>query len=156
MHFIPIDPNQAPKLLELIRALEKEEGFPYPAPVTVELLQKNLLSEDGPGFARFIMVGEDLVGYIVYFYTFSTALGKKGIHLDDLYILPEHRKKGLGLGAMKELARIAKADGCGRIEWWAMRWNEGAVNFYKTMDVQTMDDVIMYRLEGEKLEKLSS
>ena len=151
-----ISADEAPKLLEWVRELEREEGFPFEAPVTAEALQNNLLATDGPGIARFVVAGGQEVGYVVYYFTFSTAEGKPGLHLDDLYIAPEFRRKGYGVAAMKELASIASDKGCARMEWWTLRWNDPAKEFYKALEAGSKDDILIYRMGEDQIKKLKN
>lgn len=156
IRFREITNEEAPQLLDLIRALEEAEGFPFDAPVTVERLQKNLISADGPGVARFVVVGDEIVGYVVYYFTFSTAEGKRGLHLDDLFIKPEHRKSGYGMQSMEELAKIAVEKDCARFEWWTLRWNDPAKEFYKALKAGSKDDILIYRLNEGQICELAS
>lgn len=91
------------------------------------------------------------VGFALYFYNFSTFLGKAGLYLEDLYVLPEYRGKGIGKGIFRQLARIAVEQGCGRIDWWCLDWNKPSIDFYLSLGAQAMDEWTVYRLSGQAL-----
>ncbi|MFA6755429.1 MAG: GNAT family N-acetyltransferase [Bacilli bacterium] len=94
------------------------------------------------------------IGYVVYFYNFSTFTGKAGLYLEDLYLLPEYRHKGYGTYIFKELANIALNNGCARFEWVCLNWNEPSKEFYKKMGAKPMSDWTTYRLDEEGIIKL--
>ncbi|BCX79170.1 GNAT family N-acetyltransferase [Campylobacter sp. 19-13652] len=98
-----------------------------------------------------------LVGYAIYFYSFSTWLGKAGIYLEDLYVKPEFRAKGIGKAFFKELANKCAKDGLGRLEWACLHWNEPSIKFYESLNANNQSkEWRVYRLEGESLDKLKS
>lgn len=96
------------------------------------------------------------VGYAVYFETFSTFLMRPGIFLEDVFVLPAHRRKGLGRSLLSAVARVAVERGCGRFEWIALDWNEPAHRFYEGLGAAHLDEWRMYRMTGEALAKLAS
>ena len=91
------------------------------------------------------------IGFAVYFYSYSTWLGRNGIYLEDLYITPEQRGDGAGRQLLRFIAREALANQCGRLEWSVLDWNEPAIGFYQSLGAQAQDEWIRYRLEGERL-----
>ena len=95
------------------------------------------------------------VGFALFFHNFSTFLGRAGIYLEDLYVLPEYRGRGYGKGLLKELARIAVDRGCGRLEWWCLDWNEPSIQFYKSLGAEPMKDWTVYRISGSTLNELA-
>ena len=99
----------------------------------------------------FVLDGGKEVGFAVFFHNFSTFLGRAGIYLEDLYVLPEHRGRGLGRALLRELARIALERGCGRMEWSCLDWNRPSIDFYRSMGAQPMDEWTVYRLSGDTL-----
>ncbi len=111
----------------------------------------------GKGKAEVIFILEDgkEIGFMVFFHNFSTFLGKAGIYLEDLFILPGYRGKGYGRAALKKLASIAKERGAGRLEWWCLDWNRPAVDFYLSLGAERMDDWTVYRIAGESLDRLA-
>ena len=96
------------------------------------------------------------VGFALFFHNFSTFLGRAGIYLEDLFVLPEHRGKGCGGALLRRLARIAKERGCGRLEWWCLDWNRPSIQFYLSLGARPMEDWTCYRLTGETLDKAAS
>ena len=94
------------------------------------------------------------VGFAIYFYNFSTFIGKPGLYLEDLFVLPEFRAKGIGKALMKELAQIAIDEDLGRIEWSVLGWNEPSIEFYKTLGAVPMDEWTVFRLSSDKFAKL--
>ena len=92
--------------------------------------------------------------FLLYFYNFSTFLGRAGIYLEDLFVQPEYRGRGYGKALLTELARIAVACGCGRLEWWCLDWNKPSIDFYKSMGAVPMEDWTVYRIAGETLQNL--
>ncbi len=95
------------------------------------------------------------VGFALFFHNFSTFLGKTGIYLEDLYVLPEFRGKGYGKGLIKTLAKIAVERGCGRFEWWCLDWNKPSIDFYLSLGAEPMKDWTVYRIDGERLKLLA-
>jgi ribosomal protein S18 acetylase RimI-like enzyme len=91
----------------------------------------------------------------LYFHNFSTFVGKPGIYLEDLYVKPEHRGKGIGKRLLRELAKIAVTRGCGRLEWSVLDWNEPAIKFYKSLHAQPMDEWTVFRVTGDALKDLA-
>ena len=95
------------------------------------------------------------VGFALYFYNFSTFLGKAGLYLEDLFVLPEYRGNGVGKGIFRELARIALEQGCGRIDWWCLDWNRPSIDFYLSLGAQALDEWTVYRLSGDALTRMA-
>lgn len=95
-------------------------------------------------------------GFALYFYNFSTFVGRAGIYLEDLYVLPEYRRKGIGKAFFEELARIATKKGCGRLEWACLDWNQPSINFYLSLGAKPMSDWTVYRLTSDKLKDLGA
>ena len=95
------------------------------------------------------------VGFALYFHNFSTVVGRGGIYLEDVYILPEYRGKGYGKAILKKLAAIAVERGCGRMEWVCLDWNQPSIDFYLSLGAQPMSDWTLYRLTGDALAQLA-
>ena len=94
-------------------------------------------------------------GFALFFHNFSTFLGKAGIYLEDLFVKPEFRGKGIGKGLLKQLAKITVERGCGRLEWSCLDWNKPSIDFYISLDAKPMDEWTVYRLTGETLRKMA-
>ena len=95
------------------------------------------------------------VGFALFFHNFSTFLGRAGIYLEDLFVMPEHRGKGYGKRLLKKLAQIAVERGCGRLEWWCLDWNRPSIDFYLSLGAEPMQDWTVYRIAGDTLTGLA-
>ncbi|MFW2366164.1 MAG: N-acetyltransferase family protein [Desulforhopalus sp.] len=95
------------------------------------------------------------VGIAIYFFNYSTWLGKNGLYLEDLYISPDYRSGGAGKALLKHLAKIAVSEKCGRFEWSVLDWNEPAIQFYKSIGAEPQDEWVIYRLTGQALENFA-
>ena len=95
------------------------------------------------------------VGFALFFHNFSTFLGRAGIYLEDLYVIPQYRGKGYGKGLLKKLAEIAVERGCGRLEWWCLDWNKPSIDFYLSLGAEPMNEWTVYRIAGETLTELA-
>ena len=95
------------------------------------------------------------VGFALFFHNFSTFLGRAGLYLEDLFVIPEYRGKGYGKALRRRLAQIARERGCGRMEWWCLDWNRPSIEFYRALGAQPMDEWTVYRLEGETLKNMA-
>ena len=102
----------------------------------------------------FAIVDNTEVGFALFFHNFSTFLGRAGIYLEDLYVMPEYRGKGIGKAILKKLAAIAVERGCGRLEWWCLDWNRPSIDFYLSLGAKPMDEWTVYRITGDTLTKL--
>ena len=103
----------------------------------------------------FAVVGGEEVGFALFFHNFSTFLGRAGLYLEDLYVLPEYRGKGYGKAILKRLAEIAVERKCGRLEWWCLDWNKPSIDFYRSLGAEPMSDWTVYRLSGDTLKELA-
>ncbi len=141
-------------ILSFIRDLASYEKMPDQVVATEGLLREWLFERKK---AEVIFACEDgkEVGFALFFHNFSTFLGRAGIYLEDLYVLPEHRGKGYGKAILKELARIAVERECGRLEWWCLDWNRPSIDFYLSLGAEPMSDWTVYRITGDKLPELA-
>ena len=103
----------------------------------------------------FAMENEKEVGFALFFHNFSTFLGRAGIYLEDLFVLPEFRERGYGKALLKRLASIAVERGCGRLEWWCLDWNKPSIDFYLSLGAEPMSDWTTYRITGDTLKKMA-
>ena len=103
----------------------------------------------------FAMEGDKEVGFALFFHNFSTFLGRAGIYLEDLFILPEYRGRGYGKATLKKLASIAVERGCGRLEWWCLDWNKPSIDFYLSLGAEPMSEWTTYRITGETLTEMA-
>ena len=95
------------------------------------------------------------VGFALFFHNFSTFLGRAGLYLEDLFVLPEYRGKGYGKQLLKKLAAIAVERKCGRLEWWCLDWNQSSIDFYLSLGAEPMSDWTVYRISGDTLQDLA-
>lgn len=143
-----------PLILYFIRELAAYEVMLDEVTATEELLYESLFQRK----MAEVIIGEyqdKPVSFALFFHNFSTFLGKPGIYLEDLYVIPEMRGKGIGKIILAFLAKLTLERNCGRLEWWCLDWNEPSVNFYKAMGAVPMDEWTVYRLAGQALEDLA-
>ena len=95
------------------------------------------------------------IGFALFLHNFSTFLGRAGIYLEDLFVLPEYRGRGFGKAILKKLAEIAVERECGRLEWWCLDWNKPSIDFYLSLGAEAMSDWTVYRITGDTLKKLA-
>lgn len=95
------------------------------------------------------------IGFALFFHNFSTFLGRAGLYLEDLFVLPEYRGKGYGKQLLKKLASIAVQRKCGRLEWWCLDWNQSSIDFYLSLGAEPMSDWTVYRISGDTLQDLA-
>ena len=103
----------------------------------------------------FVMENEKEVGFALFFHNFSTFLGRAGIYLEDLFVLPEFRGRGYGKALLKKLASIAVERGCGRLEWWCLDWNKPSIDFYLSLCAEPMSYWTTYRITGDTLRRMA-
>ena len=141
-------------ILEFIRALAAYEKMSDQVVATESLLREWIFEKQK---AEVIFACEDgkEVGFALFFHNFSTFLGRAGIYLEDLFVLPEYRGKGYGKGLLRKLAQIAEERGCGRLEWWCLDWNKPSIDLYRSLGAEPMDEWTTYRLTGEKLKEMA-
>ena len=145
-----------PLILWFIKGLAEYEKLAHEVVATEDGLHEHLFGDQPKAE---VLIGEyntEPVGFALFFHNFSTFLGKPGIYLEDLYVVPEMRGKGFGKSLLALLARLAVERGCGRLEWAVLDWNEPAINFYKSIGAGQMNEWIVNRLTGEELTKLAS
>ena len=151
--FRPAVPGDEELILSFIRALADYEHMSDQVVATPEILREWIF-EKKTAEVIFAEAEGKAVGYALFFHNFSTFLGRAGIYLEDLFVLPEARGHGCGKGLLKELARITVERGCGRLEWSCLDWNQPSIDFYtKRMRAAPMDGWTVYRLTGETLEE---
>ena len=141
-------------ILEFIKALAAYEKMSDEVVATESLLREWIFDKQK---AEVIFACEDgkEVGFALFFHNFSTFLGRAGIYLEDLFVLPEYRGRGYGKGLLKKLAQIAEERGCGRLEWWCLDWNQPSIDLYKSLGAEPMDEWTTYRLTGDKLKEMA-
>ena len=142
------------KILFFIRELAAYERMSDQVVATEELLREWIFRQKKAEVLFALEDGAE-VGFALFFHNFSTFLGRAGLYLEDLYVLPQHRGKGYGKALLRRLARIAVERGCGRLEWWCLDWNTPSIQFYRALGAQPMDDWTVYRITGDTLQSLA-
>ncbi len=141
-------------ILGFIKGLAEYEKMENEVTATPELL-KEWIFEKKKAEVIFALDNGEEVGFALFFHNFSTFLGKSGIYLEDLFVLPEHRGKGHGKSLLKELAKITVERGCGRLEWCCLDWNKPSIDFYLSLGAKPLDDWTIYRMTGDTLKKFA-
>lgn len=141
-------------ILDLIKELAVYEKMLDQVAGTVETLRKSIFEQKA---ARVIIAEyeDNVVGYALYFYNFSTFIGKAGIYLEDIYVRPEYRGKGFGKTLLSQIATIAKENDCERVEWSCLNWNKPSIQFYESIGAVHMDEWRTYRLTTKAIENLA-
>lgn len=141
-------------ILEFIKDLARYEKMENEV-IADEALLEEWIFDKNKAEVIFALEGDNEVGFALFFHNFSTFLGRAGIYLEDLFVLPEYRGKGYGKGLLKTLAKIAVEIGCGRLEWWCLDWNKPSIDFYKSLGAEPMSEWTTYRITGETLKNLA-
>lgn len=146
-----------PLILSFIRELAEYEKLSHAVVATETALERHLFPADGRAAAEVLIgeVGGRAEGFALFFSTFSTFLARPGIYLEDLYVRPASRGKGLGAALLSRLAAIAVERGCGRLEWAVLNWNEPAIGFYRRLGAEPMNEWTVNRVTGAALEALA-
>jgi GNAT superfamily N-acetyltransferase len=146
--------SDLPEVLRLVRALAVFEKLEDKFVATEADFQRTLFGKDA---CAEVWIGElegRVVGYVIFFHTFSTFLGKRGMYLEDLYVEEELRGRGFGSQLFEFVVKLARERGCGRLEWSALEWNEPAIKFYEARGAKMLDDWRMFRLDEDGLANL--
>ena len=156
LHIRPADSADAPQILRFIQALADYEKLRHQAVATEETLRATLFG--ARPYAEVLIAEWDgaPAGFALFFHNYSTFLAKPGIYLEDLFVLPELRSRGIGKALLLRLARLAVERGCGRLEWSVLDWNEPAIGFYKSLGAVAMDEWTGFRVTGDSLTNLAS
>jgi GNAT superfamily N-acetyltransferase len=152
----PARPGDVPIIASLVRELARYERLEREVSMAEEDLAAHLF-----GSRRYaeVLIAEDAgpaVGFALFFHNFSTFVGKPGIYLEDLFVLPAHRRRGWGRALLTEVARLAVERRCGRFEWAVLRWNEPAIAFYRSLGATVMDEWQTFRVTGAALDRLAN
>lgn len=144
-------PDDVALLHELITALAVYEREPDAVKASPQDLRASLFGEGATAHALICEQAGQALGFAVYFFNYSTWLGRNGLYLEDLFVRPQARGQGAGLALLRHLARLAVQRGCGRFEWSVLDWNQPAIDFYQAAGARPMDGWTVYRLDGERL-----
>jgi len=152
----PVTRAEVPALLEMIRELARFEKLEHEVEATPKILEESLFGARPVAGAVFARCDGELAGYAIYFFTFSSFIGRAGIWLEDLYVRPQFRKRGAGLKLIEAVAQIGAERKCGRFEWTALSWNEPALDFYDKLGARKMDEWILLRMNAAQLARLGA
>ncbi|HZW31887.1 MAG TPA: GNAT family N-acetyltransferase [Isosphaeraceae bacterium] len=151
----PACPDDAETLVNLVRELAVYEKLEQYARATPEDFRRHLFGPHPAAEAALAEVAGQPVGFALWFATFSTFRGRPGLYLEDLFVRPEFRGRGIGKALLALVARLAVERGCGRLEWSVLNWNEPAIGFYRSLGARPLDEWTVYRLDGESLRRLA-
>ena len=146
--------NEVGTIFDFIKRLAEYEKMTADVVATEELLREWLF-EKKIAEVFFAEIEGKIVGFSLFFHNFSTFLGRGGIYLEDLFVLPEYRGRGCGKALLKKLAQTAVERGCGRLEWSCLNWNKPSIDFYLSLGAVPMTEWTTYRLTGEKLQEMA-
>lgn len=149
------EPKDVTLIAELIRGLARFERLEHEVTMTEDKLLAGLFSKRP--YCEVIIAEDDGVaaGFALFFHSFSTFLGLPGLYLEDLFVLPQHRGRGIGRALLARLARTAVERGCGRLEWAVLDWNQDAIRFYERLGAKPNSEWTTYRVAGEALTTLA-
>jgi len=147
--------SDVPLILAFIRELAEYEKLVSEVVATEGGLAETLFGREPSAFVLIAEADGAPAGFALYFFNYSTFLGRPGIFLEDLFVRPELRALGVGRALLAHLATIAKSRGCGRLEWSVLDWNQSAIGFYRKLGATAMNDWTVYRLAGEALARLA-
>ena len=150
----PATVEDVPVILRCIRGLAEYERLLHECVATEESLRESLFGEDPSASVTLAFAGDEPAGFALWFRSYSTFLARPGIYLEDLFVFPAHRGRGLGRRLLAHLARTAVERGYGRVEWAVLDWNADAIRFYESLGAVPMGDWTTYRLTGDPLAAL--
>jgi len=153
---VPAHENDVPVILQMIKGLAEYEQLSHEVVATEESLRASLFGAKPA--AEVVLAYSDRmpVGFALYFHNYSTFLGRSGLYLEDLFVVPGWRARGVGRKLLGHLASIAVERGCGRMEWAVLDWNESALGFYRRLGARVLDDWRICRLSGEALSRVAT
>lgn len=153
---VPATERDTPLILFFIRHLAEYERLPEACVATEDGLRETLFGDSPAAEVIFAYHENTPVGFALFFHNYSTFLAQRGLFLEDLFVLPEARSKGVGYALLSELARIALSRDCGRMEWAVLKWNQLAIDFYDRIGAEPLHDWDVYRISGTTLRRLAS
>jgi GNAT superfamily N-acetyltransferase len=142
-------------ILEMIRELAEYEKLAHQVTATEEGLRQSLFSNQPAAEVLLAHLGGKCAGFALFFPNYSTFLGQPGIYLEDLFVKPHVRGKGIGLALLRSLAALAVKRNCGRVDWQVLDWNQPSIEFYKKLGAKPLDEWTTYRLTGDALRALA-
>ena len=152
----PAKSEEVGEVLQLIQDLATYEKAPEQVEASEEDLLNTIFASDPRVFCDLVEVDGQIAGMAIWFLNYSTWQAKHGIYLEDLFIKPEYRGRGYGKALLKHLAKICDEKGYGRLQWWVLDWNSPAIEFYKSLGAEAMDEWTVYRTWGNALKDLGN
>ena len=146
--------HDIPVILDFIKQIAIYENMLDKITATEESLKESIF-DNNRAEALLIEFNNEVIGYIIYFFNYSSFVGREGLYIEDLYIKPEYRGKGIGKKSFEVLVNIAKENKCERLEWTCLDWNEPSLKFYKSIGANQMNEWIIHRLDKETIDKIS-
>jgi GNAT superfamily N-acetyltransferase len=156
IRIVPAQVTDVPVILEMIKALAEYEQLTHEVTATEQDLRQSLFGPRPAGEVVLAFSGDAPVGFALFFQTFSTFLGRQGLYLEDLFVVPEWRGRGVGKQLLAHVASIAESRRCGRLEWAVLDWNESAIAFYRRMGAHVLDEWRICRLTETELRAVST
>lgn len=147
--------SDVPAILHLVKQLAEYEKLAHAVVANEDDLRGALFGPSRNVDALMAFADGTAVGFALYFYNFSTFSGKRGIYLEDIFVEPEYRGQGIGSALLKRLAKVAREEDCGRVEWSVLTWNQPSIDFYRRLGAVTLEDWRTFRLMGDALERLA-
>ncbi len=148
--------QDVPLILSFIKELADYEKLAHEVVATEDILKETLFGDQAHAEVIIGYLNQAPVSFALYFHNFSTFLGRPGIYLEDLFVKPETRSKGIGQKMLAYLAFLAKSRKCGRLEWLVLDWNKAAIGFYRRLDAKAMDEWTIYRVTDQALNNLAA
>ncbi|HET9913648.1 MAG TPA: GNAT family N-acetyltransferase [Anaerolineales bacterium] len=155
IHIEPASETDIPLIFTLIKEFAEYMHLSHEVAATEESLRETLFGSKRYAEVIIARLDSQTAGFAIFFHNFSTFLGKPGLYLEDLFVRPEFRGKGIGKALLIYLAKLAVERGCGRFEWSVLDWNKSAIEFYKRLGAVPLEEVRVFRLTGESLKKLA-
>ena len=156
MKIRPAKIQEVGEVLQLIQDLATYEKAPEQVEARQEDLLNTIFASDPRVFCDLVEVDGQIAGMAIWFLNYSTWQARHGIYLEDLFIKPEYRGRGYGKALLKHLAKICDEKGYGRLQWWVLDWNSPAIEFYKSLGAEAMDEWTVYRTSGKALKDLGN
>ena len=148
--------EDVPLILAFVRKLAEYERLDHAVEATEELLEETMFGARSVAECVFAEWNGEPVGFALFFHNYSTFLGRPGVYLEDLFVDPPYRGKGIGKALLVHVAKLAVERGCGRVDWSVLDWNEPSIGFYKKLGARPLDAWTTYRVAGEALQKLAN
>jgi GNAT superfamily N-acetyltransferase len=156
VRIVPAQEADVPVILRMINALAEYEQLTHEVTATEDDLRQSLFGPRPAGEVVLAYAGQAPVGFALFFHNFSTFVGRQGLYLEDLFVVPEWRGKGVGKRLLAHVAAIAESRNCGRMEWAVLDWNESAIAFYRRMGAHVLDEWRVCRLTGSELRAVAT